>query len=46
MNNRHMLIPYTLESVARPGSRESRVRRPPDGDRIRNERSECHGQPE
>ena len=27
---RHNLIPYALETVARPGSRESRVRRPPD----------------
>ncbi len=39
MENRHNLIPYALETVARPGSRESRVRKAPDGMRIRNERS-------
>ena len=38
MKNRHTLIPYTLETVARPGSRESRVRRPPEGIVIRHER--------
>ena len=38
MANRHNLIPYALESVARPGSRESRVRPAPSGMRIRNER--------
>jgi len=38
MENRHNLIPYALEAVARPGSRESRVRKAPDGMRIRNER--------
>lgn len=43
MKDRHMLIPYALEAVARPGSRESRVRRPPDGFRIRNERGGHHG---
>ena len=37
---RHNLIPYVLETVARPGSRESRVRRPPDGLHIRHERGE------
>ena len=35
---RHNLIPYALGTVARPGSRESRVRRPPDGLHIRHER--------
>lgn len=40
MKNRHNLIPYTLETVARPGSRESRVRRPPEGIAIRHERGE------
>ena len=40
MKNRHTLIPYTLETVARPGSRESRVRRPPNGLQIRHERGE------
>ena len=29
---RHNLIPYALETVARPGSRESRVRRTPVAD--------------
>ena len=38
--NRHNLIPYALEAVARPGSRESRVHRPPDGLHIRHERGE------
>ena len=38
MANRHNLIPYALEDVARPGSRESRVRPAPNGMRIRNER--------
>lgn len=42
MMNRHMLIAYALESVARPGSRESRVRKPPDGFQIRNERGTRH----
>lgn len=40
---RHNLIPCTLEPAARPGDRETRVRRPPDGMRIRNERGETHG---
>lgn len=39
MENRHNLIPYALEVVARPGSRESRVRKAPGSMRIRNERS-------
>ena len=42
-HERHNLIPYALEAVPRPGDRETRVRRPPDGMRIRNERSEAHG---
>lgn len=46
MSNRHSLIPYALETVARPGSRESRVRRPPDGLRVRNERGGCVGEEE
>ena len=37
---RHNLIPYALEPGARPGSRESRGRRPPDGLHIRHERGE------
>lgn len=37
---RQNLIPYALQAVARPGSRESRVRRPPDGLHIRHERGE------
>lgn len=43
MRERHSLIPYALEAVARPGSREICVRRPPDGFRIRNERGDCVG---
>ena len=39
MKNRHTIITYALESVPRPGARESRVRRPPDGVAIRHERS-------
>ena len=42
-HERHNLIPYALEAVARPGSRETRVRKPPDGMRIRNERGAAHG---
>jgi len=42
MEGRHTLIPYTLEAVARPGSREIRVRMPPDGMRIRNGRKRSH----
>ncbi len=42
--DRHNLIPYALETVARPGSRETRVRKPPDGMRIRNERGQVHGE--
>lgn len=38
MDHRHMLIPFALEVVARPGSREIRVRTAPDGVRIRNRR--------
>ena len=41
---RHNLIPYVLEAVARPGSRETRVKKPPQGARIRNERGEGNGQ--
>ena len=42
-HERHNLIPYVLEAVPRPGSRETRVRKPPDGMRIRNERGAAHG---
>ena len=42
MDNRHTLIPYALEVVARPGSREIRVRMSPDGMRIRNRRKDAH----
>ena len=38
MDNRHTLIPYALEVVARPGAREIRVRMAPDGVRICNGR--------
>lgn len=41
---RHNLIPYALEVVARPGSRETRVRMPPSGIHIRNERGAAHGE--
>ena len=41
--NRQNLIPYALQAVARPGSRESRARRPPDGLHIRHERGEQGG---
>ena len=37
-HERHNLIPYALEPVPRPGDRETRVRRPPDGMAIRHER--------
>lgn len=40
MKQRHGLIPYALEEVPRPGAREICIRRPPDGFRIRNERSD------
>lgn len=40
MKNRQTLIPFALEVVARPGSREIRVRMPPSGQQIRNERDE------
>lgn len=42
MESRHNLIPYALEDVPRPGSRESRVRMPPQGMKIRNGRSTSH----
>ena len=42
-HERHNLIPYALEPVPRPGDRETHVRRPPDGMRIRNERGAVHG---
>lgn len=42
MENRHSLIGYALETVPRPGARETRVRRPPEGVRVRNERGEAH----
>ena len=42
MKDRHMLIAYALESVARPGARESRVRKPPDGFKVRNGRGIAH----
>lgn len=46
MQSRHQIIPYALHAVARPGSRESRVRKPPDGVRIRNERGGEFGKEE
>ena len=42
MTNRHPVIPYALEVVARPGSREIRVRMAPDGMRIRNGRKSAN----
>ncbi len=39
---RQSMILYALEAVSRPGSRETRVRRPPDGFKIRNERGNDH----
>ena len=44
VHERPNLIPYALEAVARPGSRETRVKKPPQGARIRNERGEGNGQ--
>jgi len=44
MNERHTLIAYTLETVPRPGARETRVRRPPQGALIRNGRERTDGQ--
>ena len=44
MENRHGLIPYALEEIQRPGSREIRVRPAPSGMMIRNERGAVHGQ--
>ncbi len=41
---RQSMISYALEAVPRPGSRETRVRRPPDGFKIRNERGSDHAQ--
>lgn len=41
MKQRHTIITYALESVPRPGARESRVRRPPDGFAVRNERGDA-----
>lgn len=43
MRDRHQIIPYALEAVARPGSRETRVRRPPGDMRIRNGRGQGDG---
>ena len=45
MHGRQMIIPYALEDAPRPGAREIRVRRPPDGFRIRNERGAVHEGP-
>ncbi len=41
MKERHNLSPYALEACPRPGARETCVRKPPDGMRIRNERSDA-----
>lgn len=41
---RHSLVFYALEVVPHPGEHEIRVRRPPDGMRIRNERGDARGQ--
>lgn len=42
MAQRHNVIPYALEARPRPGSRETCVRKPPDGMRIRNGRETGH----
>ena len=42
MKNRQSMILYALEAVARPGCRETRVRRPPENEKIRNERGALH----
>ena len=44
VHERHNLIPYALEAVARPGSRETRVKKTPQGAKVRNERGEGDGQ--
>ena len=44
MGKRHGMIFYALEYAARPGARESRVRKPPEGARVRNERVTENGQ--
>lgn len=38
MEERQNLIGYALQVVPRPGARETRVKKAPDGMRIRNER--------
>ena len=35
MEKRQEIIPYVLEETARPGAREIRARKPPDGIEIR-----------
>lgn len=44
MERRHGIITYALEEAPRPGSREIRVRRAPDGVMIRNERGSAYEQ--
>lgn len=41
MRLRHSLIPYALETVPRPGSREIRVRQPSGRTQVRNQKGEC-----
>ena len=42
MKKRQSLIPYALDTVARPGDRETCIRRPPDGFRVQNEKGVRH----
>ena len=43
MENRHCLIPYALQTVPRPGSREIRAKPAPPDMRIRNVKEAAHG---
>ena len=42
MRERHGLIQFSLEWAPRPGTRESRVRKAPEGFPIRNARRDSH----
>jgi len=44
LKQRQNLMMYALEAVPRPGARETRVKKAPDGFRIRNERGNSNGQ--
>ena len=39
MRDRHSIIAYALETVARPGARETRVRHAPQDMKVRNGRA-------